>query len=262
MNTDLTGKTALVCGSSQGIGLACATELASLGAVVTLVARNAETLAKRAGALPTPSGQQHACLVADFSDTASVQKTITDAVAGGARFNILVNNTGGPPEGRAIDCSADDYLKGFHAHFTCSHILVQALAPGMKQLGYGRIINITSTSAKAPIPNLGVSNAIRGAIANWAKSLSLDLGPDNITVNNVLPGFTETARLSSLVEEWSGKAGTTPELWSDAKKQTIPLRRFGTPEEIAAAVAFLASPAASYISGINLPVDGGRLPTL
>lgn len=262
MNIDLTGKTALVCGASQGIGYACAQEFASLGAGVTLLARNAETLAERARALPAPAGQEHGYLVADFSDSNSVRAAIDGAVGGGARFNILVNNTGGPPEGRAIDCSTEDYLSGFESHFVCSHVLVQAVVPGMRELGYGRIINITSTSAKAPIPNLGVSNAVRGAVANWAKSLSLDLGPDNITVNNVLPGFTETSRLSSLVEAWSSKAGITAEEWSEQKKKTIPVRRFGSPEEIAAAVAFLASPAASYISGINLPVDGGRLPTL
>lgn len=265
MNTDLTGKTALVCGSSQGIGLACAVELASLGAGVTLLARNAEALAECARGLPAPASQRHRTLVADFSDAASVRDAIErdiGDIGGGARYNILINNTGGPAAGRAIDCSPEDYLAGFNAHLICALILTQALVPGMRELGYGRIINITSTSAKAPIPNLGVSNAVRAAVANWAKSLSLDLGPDNITVNNVLPGFTETARLASLVEGWSGKAGVTAQQWSDDKKKTVPLRRFGKAEEIAAAVAFLASPAASYITGINLPVDGGRLSAL
>lgn len=262
MDTDLTGKTALVCGSSQGIGLACAVELASLGAGVTLLARNAEAIARCARGLPTPASQRHRTLVADFADADTVRDAIERDIGGGARYNILINNTGGPAVGRAIDCSPEDYLAGFSAHLICALILTQAIVPGMRELGYGRIINIASTSAKAPIPNLGVSNAVRAAVANWAKSLSLDLGPDSITVNNVLPGFTETARLASLVEGWSVKAGVTAQQWSDDKKKTVPLRRFGKAEEIAAAVAFLASPAASYITGINLPVDGGRLSAL
>lgn len=262
MNLDLNGKRALVGGSTNGIGWACARQLAELGASVTLMSRSPQRLAQRVAELPATKQQKHSTLAADFASTDGVRSAIEAHVADGDPYNIFVHNTGGPPEGRAIDCSADDYLAGFNAHLVCAQIITRALVPGMRTSGHGRIITITSTSAKAPIQPLGVSNVVRAAVANWVKSLSLDLGPDGITVNNVLPGFTKTNRLESLIESWAGKAGVSVDEWTRSREQTIPLRRFGEPEEVGAAVAFLASPAASYISGINLPVDGGRLPTL
>ncbi|HVZ94841.1 MAG TPA: SDR family oxidoreductase [Phycisphaerales bacterium] len=262
MNIDLRGKHALVCGSTQGIGRACAESLAELGASVTLMARNAEALATVQSSLGRPANQSHDSVVADFSDPESVRRAVTAKIASGAAYHILINNTGGPPGGRAIDANPDEFLAAFRAHLVCNQILAQALVPGMKAGNYGRIINIISTSVKAPIPGLGVSNTIRGAVASWAKTLANELGPLGITVNNVLPGYTDTDRLKSLIDKRADAGKTTSAAVAEDFRKTIPMGRFGTATEIANAVAFLASPAASYISGINLPVDGGRTPTL
>lgn len=264
MNLSLTGRRAVVCGSSQGIGHAAAVELAALGASVTLIARSAEKLAAVAAALPNAHGQTHDVLVADFADPASVRR-VADTLAersSSAPAHILINNTGGPPGGTAIDAAPEAYLAAFTAHVIAAQLLTQAVVPGMKQARFGRIVNIISTSVKAPIPNLGVSNTIRGAVASWAKTLATELGPFGITVNNVLPGFTVTERLKSLVSTRASKANTTEDAVARELIATIPAGRFGEPEELGAAIAFLCSPAAAYINGINLPVDGGRLPSL
>ncbi|HBS28841.1 MAG TPA: short-chain dehydrogenase [Phycisphaerales bacterium] len=262
MNTDLSSRQALVCGGSAGIGLACAIELAALGASVTLVARRAEALSQCARELPTPAGQRHDWLALDLSDPGSARAGVESRVRAGARYHILVNNTGGPPEGTALQNSAEEYAGAFRAHLLTPQALVHALVPGMREAGYGRIVNVLSTSVKAPIPTLAISNTIRAGVAAWAKSLSIELGPHQITVNNVLPGFTATDRLRDLQREWSMKQGITEEELRARHLATIPMRRFGEASEIGAAVAFLCTPAASYISGINLPVDGGRTPTL
>lgn len=259
MNIDLTGKRALVCGSTAGIGLATARELASLGASVTLLARNERKLQDARDSL---EGGDHQCVSADFTNPENVASAANEALERAGAHHILVNNTGGPPGGRAIDADPQAYLDAFRAHLICNQHLARALTPGMREAGYGRIINIISTSVKAPIPNLGVSNTIRGAVANWAKTLSNELGPDGITVNNVLPGFTDTERLTELFKAKAERLGTTLEQIREEALATIPARRLAKPEETAAAVAFLASPSASYINGINLPVDGGRLQSL
>lgn len=263
MNIDLSGKRALVCGSSAGIGRASAEALASLGAEVVLLARDDAKLKAVRAALPRPAGQAHEHLVADFNDPESVARAV-DAIASGVAkpCHVLVNNTGGPPGGPAFDAGLDQYAAAFRAHVLCGQVLARAVVPGMKQAGYGRIINIISTSVKAPIAGLGVSNTIRGAVASWAKTLASELGPFGITVNNVLPGFTSTERLASLIAARASKSSVSEEKVAADMRATIPLGRFATPSEVASAVAFLASPAGSYISGINLPVDGGRLPTL
>lgn len=251
-----------MCGSTQGIGRAAAEALARAGAEITLLARNADALAAVAAGLDHSAGQRHDRLVADFGQPGQVEAVVGDAVRRGAAWDILVNNTGGPPGGRAIDADADEFERAFGAHLLNSHALVRLLAPGMRQRRFGRVINIISTSVKAPIPGLGVSNTIRGAVASWAKTLAAELGPDGITVNNVLPGFTETARLAQLFESKATKAGRTIEDIRTETIATIPVGRLGRADEIAAAVVFLAAPIAGYINGINLPVDGGRLPTL
>ena len=262
MNLDLSGKTAIVCGSTQGLGWASAAELAQLGANIVLVARNEEKLKEGVNRLSNNSSQQHRYLVADFEDTMAVSAAIHQYVDGGSVAHILVNNTGGPAGGPALQAKPEEFLKAFNNHLINNHILTTAVVPGMKAAGFGRIINIISTSVKQPIVGLGVSNTIRAAVANWAKTLAGELAPYGITVNNVLPGFTKTVRADYIIEKRVKDSGkSAEEIMADLVKE-IPAGRIGQPEEFGAAVAFLASPAAAYINGINLPVDGGRLSCL
>jgi 3-oxoacyl-[acyl-carrier protein] reductase len=261
MNLDLKGKTALVCGSTQGIGKASAIELALLGANVTLVARNEEKLKFCLTELDNTLGQHHQYLVADFEKPEQVKQQVIKFTAQ-HNVHILINNTGGPPAGLAIDAKEEDFVKAFSSHLLCNHILVQACAEGMKREKYGRIINIISTSVKIPLRNLGVSNTIRGAVANWAKTLSVELAPFGITVNNVLPGATMTGRLEAIINNQANKTGKAFEEAKEEMTKEIPAGRIGEAREVAAAVAFLASPAAAYINGINVPVDGGRTGSL
>lgn len=254
MNLDLRGKKALVCGSSQGIGKASAIELSELGADVTLLARNKASLENVLHELDTNKSQKHRILLADFSEPGSVLKALeTDS-----NFHILINNTGGPPGGKAIEASLEEYTTAFHNHLLNNQVLANSLTPFMKEEGYGRIINIISTSVKIPIIGLGVSNTIRGAVASWSKTLANELGEFGITVNNVLPGATSTARLDSIIQNKASASGKQIDEIEKALMTEIPAKRFADPSEVAAAVGFLASPAASYINGINVPVDGGR----
>lgn len=259
MNIDLKGKRAVVCGSTQGIGKACAVELASLGASITLIARNEEKLKAVQAELPREQSQEHHYVCADFNQPEYVKASVTEYLSNIKQVHILVNNTGGPPAGLAHKAEASSFVKAFEMHIVCNQLLVQAVLPYMQSAGYGRIINIISTSVKEPIPGLGVSNTIRGAVANWAKTLSKELGQYGITVNNVLPGSTNTQRIRDLVNNRAQEQGKSEEEIEKAMKSEIPVGRFAEPEEIGAAVAFLASPAASFISGVNLPVDGGKL---
>jgi 3-oxoacyl-[acyl-carrier protein] reductase len=258
MNIDLTNKNALVCGSTQGIGLAVAQELASMGACVTLAARNEILLQQTAASLPSPSGQKHDFIVADFSSPESVRAQVTHYLGNGKIFHILVNNTGGPAGGPITEAKSQEFMDAFQQHLVCNHVLVQSLLPGMKSEKYGRIINVISTSVKIPLKGLGVSNTIRAAVANWSKTLSNEVASFGITVNNVLPGATQTSRLSSIIKAKSDKTGKEVTELEKEMLHEIPMGRFASPSEIAAAVAFLASPSASYITGINVPVDGGR----
>jgi 3-oxoacyl-[acyl-carrier protein] reductase len=261
MNLDLTDKNALVCGSTAGIGKATAKQLASMGATITLVARNEEKLKETLIELPFEQGQKHNYFVADFNDPESVRKKVAIA-AEGRTFHILINNTGGPKGGPIFEASPEEFTSAFSQHLVCNQILVQAVVPGMKEADFGRIINIISTSVKQPIDGLGVSNTIRGAVANWSKTLANELGPFGITVNNVLPGFTATDRLTDIVSNASKRMNKTEAEAATFMRGLVPARRFAQPGEIANAIAFLASEAASYINGINLPVDGGRTKSL
>ncbi|UZR93330.1 SDR family oxidoreductase [Chondrinema litorale] len=262
MDISLLNKQAFVCGSTQGIGKAVAFELASLGANVTLCARNEEKLKELSVLLDTSQGQKHDCLVADFFNPDLLKAKIQDYVSDGRKVNILVNNTGGPPAGDAIDAKPEEFLKAFSAHLICNQHLVQTFVDGMKEDAYGRVINIISTSVKVPIPGLGVSNTTRGAVASWAKTLARELAPFGITVNNVLPGFTKTARLDGLISVRAEKNNKTFDEYEKIMMETVPAKRFATSEEVAGAVAYLASPVAAYVNGINLPVDGGNTPSL
>ncbi|MEO7524459.1 MAG: SDR family oxidoreductase [Ferruginibacter sp.] len=259
MNLDLSGKTAIVCGSTQGLGFASAVELALLGCNVVLVARNEQKLKSAVQMLDVSKSQKHEYLVADFSDLNSVIVAINRFMDVGKTAHILINNTGGPAGGAALDATTEDFLQAFNNHLLCNHVLAKALVPGMKAAGFGRIINIISTSVKQPIHGLAVSNTIRAAVANWSKTLAYEVGPFGITVNNVLPGFTKTVRADYVVKKKSADTGRTEDEVLAELVAEIPVGRMGQPEEFGAVVAFLCSPAAAYVNGINLPVDGGRL---
>jgi len=265
MNIDLTGKNAFVSGGSQGIGRAVAEELARLGANVTIAARTETALIDAVVGLNMSSSpfQQHDYVVADYSEPEKLKSALNrHSRKHNKQYQILVNNAGGPPQGLASEATEEAFLAAFNTHLICNHILVTHLLEGMKQSNYGRIINIISTSVKQPLPNLGVSNTIRGAVASWAKTLANELGQFGITVNNVLPGATETQRLKAIIDLKSQKTKTAATDVAGHMMAEIPMKRFAKPEEVANAVAFLASPAASYINGINLPVDGGRTSSL
>lgn len=263
MDINLINKKAFVCGSTQGIGRAAAIELADLGASIVLLARNEDSLKTVKNELNNERNQTHDFIVADFSAPDAMQKRVAEYLEKNPQpVHILVNNTGGPPAGRAIDAHPDEFVSAFRNHLLCNQILTQLLVAGMKTEQYGRIINVISTSVKQPIPGLGVSNTIRGAVASWAKTLAGELGEFGITVNNVLPGFTKTARLQSIIENKASKNGASIEAIEMEMQRETPARRFAEATEVANAIAFLASPAASYINGINLPVDGGRTSSL
>ena len=259
MNLDLKNKNAIVCGSTQGIGEASAIELAKLGANVTLVARNERKLSDVLNSLDVSQGQSHSFVCVDFSDTEKL-KTEINLLKG--TYHVLVNNTGGPAAGSITDATVQSFEEAFKMHLINNRLLFQKVIGGMKKEGFGRVVNIISTSVKAPIAGLGVSNTIRAAVANWAKTLSVEVGSFGITVNNVLPGFTNTNRLKSLIVKKAKTQGKSEDVISKTMKSQVPAARFGEAKEVANAVAFLCTPAASYINGINLPVDGGRTKSL
>ena len=258
MNLNIQNKNALVCGSTQGIGKATAILLAEEGVNVTLLARNEEKLKTVLAELPNKN-QNHSYLIADFSKPEELKKVLETS---DLKFHVLVNNTGGPKSGALISATSEDLINAFQMHIVCNQILTQAVVPFMKSEKYGRIINVISTSVKEPIPGLGVSNTIRNAVGNWAKTLASELGHFQITVNNVLPGFTNTARLDQIIKIKASNENTTEAAMEQIMKNYVPAKRFAKPEETAAAIVFLASEQASYINGINLPVDGGRTKSL
>ena len=258
MDLDLTGKTALVCGSSQGIGKAIAIQLAKQGANVILFARNQSKLLKVKAKLDTKKNQKHDIIVADFSAPIQVTTALKQFLFMDKQIEILINNTGGPAPGPILKASGIEFINAFNQHLISSQEMMKLVLPGMKQAGFGRIINVISTSVKQPLLDLGVSNTVRAAVANWAKTLAGELGEFNITVNNVLPGATNTARLEAIIKNKAAKKGISIEEMAAQEQAIIPMKRFGEAKEFANAVGFLASPAASYITGINLPVDGGR----
>ncbi|MEE2908360.1 MAG: SDR family oxidoreductase [Planctomycetota bacterium] len=259
MTLPLEGRRAIVCGSTQGIGRACAERLAADGSHVTLLARSPEALSDVRDTLPVPVEQRHAWIAGDFNDWDGAARSVREFLEDRGEVDILVNNSGGPPPGTALDANPVDFLEAMKPHLALSQALVQAVVPGMKKNKHGRIINIISTSVMMPIRGLGVSNVVRGAMGNWSRTLADELAGDGITVNNVLPGFTETGRLKGIFERKAEKAGTTPEKIRQQIINTIPAHRIGQPSELAALVSFLASDDAGYICGVSIPVDGGRL---
>jgi 3-oxoacyl-[acyl-carrier protein] reductase len=260
MNLNLNNRHALVCGSTAGIGKATALALAKEGAIVTLIARNEDKL--KATLAELPQHRKHDYIVADFSNPSELKKKVDIYIKANHGFHILVNNTGGPAGGPVFSAEIEAFEQAFTQHLKCNHVLAQATVPFMKSEAYGRIINVISTSVKQPLDGLGVSNTIRGAVANWSKTLANELGQFGITVNNVLPGATGTERLTEIIKNKSTKSGTTEEEAAKAMKSAVPAKRFAKPEELADAITFLASERAAYINGINLPVDGGRTKSL
>ncbi|HEY0503695.1 MAG TPA: SDR family oxidoreductase [Lysobacter sp.] len=261
MDLDLTGKHALVCGASQGIGLAAAQALAELGCDVTLLARREERLRELAASLPSDKGQAHGWIAADGTDTEALRAKV-QALVNARPVHILVNNSGGPPPGPVHGADIAAFEAAYRQHLIANHVLAETVVPGMERDGYGRIVNVISTSVKEPLQGLGVSNTTRWAVASWAKTLATELAPKGITVNNVLPGSTETPRIEQIIDNTSAKTGRSREEVFEKMVSEIPMRRFARPQETAAAIAFLCSPAASYITGVNLPVDGGRTRSL
>lgn len=261
MDLDLTGRHALVCGGSEGIGRATAHELALLGAEVTVLARRADALAIVRDALPTAPGRRHHLLAVDMDDTDAL-RTAVEAHAAAHPVHILVNNTGGPPGGAAHVATSQAFVEAFRRHLLAGQILVQAVLPAMRDAHWGRIVNVVSTSVREPIAGLGVSNTVRGAVAGWAKTLSRELAGDGITVNNVLPGYTRTGRIEQIIADRSARTGRSSDAVIAEMEASVPAGRFADAAETAAAIAFLCAPAAAYINGVSLPVDGGRMASI
>jgi 3-oxoacyl-[acyl-carrier protein] reductase len=261
MDLNLNGRHALVCGGSEGIGRAAARELALLGADVTVLARRAEALQDVVAALPRSGAQQHGWIAADVAQT-DVLRAQVEALAAGKPVQVLINNTGGPPGGPAHDAGVAAFLDAFNKHLVANQTVVQALLPGMRSANWGRIVNVISTSVKEPIANLGVSNTVRGAVASWAKTLSRELAPFGITVNNVLPGYTETGRITQIVRDRAQASGQSEDAILQGMRGNVPAGRFAQPEEIGGVIAFLCSPAAGYVNGVSLAVDGGRMQSI
>ena len=261
MDLDLGGRHALVCGGSVGIGRAAAIELAQLGANVTLLARREDALRDAVAALANTGNQQHGYLVADIADADALHARVAE-LAASRPLHILVNNTGGPPGGAAHSADVAAFLDAFNKHLVANHTLLQAVLPGMRSAGWGRIVNVISTSVYEPIPNLGVSNTIRGAVASWAKTLSRELGGDGITVNNVLPGYTRTQRLDQILADRSKATGKSQDDVANGMLATVPAGRFAEAHETGGVIAFLCSNAAAYINGQSIAVDGGRMQSI
>jgi 3-oxoacyl-[acyl-carrier protein] reductase len=257
MNLSLEGRNAVICGASQGIGYAIAEELALMGANCTLLARNEENLKIAVSQLDTTLRQSHSFQAIDFNDTEAVKKLIKN-ICSEKPVHILINNSGGPKAGPIVEATAEQFLQAFTQHLIVNHILTTAVIPAMKEEHFGRIINIISTSVRIPLRNLGVSNTIRGSVASWSKTMSNELAEFGITVNNILPGFTRTSRLESLVQANSKAQGKAIEVIEREMMEEVPAKRFGEASEIAAVAAFLAAPAAAYVNGTSIPVDGGR----
>jgi 3-oxoacyl-[acyl-carrier protein] reductase len=254
----LSGRHALVCGASAGIGRAAALALARLGASVSVLARSEDKLLALVPRLLNAGASSARHRVVDMEDRPALRAAVEGVISEAGPVHVLINNSGGPPSGPILQADEEDFLRPFGRHVLAFHLLVKLVLPGMHAAGYGRIVNIVSTSVREPIPGLGVSNTVRGAVAAWAKSVSREL-PPGVTINNVLPGYTDTERLGALRLAVSRRSGKTPEQVEADWLASVPEGRLGRPDELAAAIAFLVSPAASFIRGVSLPVDGGRL---
>ncbi len=256
MKIDLTGKKALVGGSSKGIGLGVATELANSGASVCLMARNESRLKEIVSQLP--SSNNHSYLVVDFSKFEDYKIKIEEYVKNN-HVDILINNTQGPPAGNSLTKKIDSYQEAFDLLFKSVVHTTSLVIPGMQKNKWGRIINVTSVSVKEPLNYLVLSNSIRSAVVAWAKSLSVDLGPDGITVNSILTGYFDTERIKELNKEKSKSLNISEAEVLEKMKSLVPASRLGRPEEYGYLTSFLSSDNAAYINGASIPIDGGLL---
>ena len=261
MEIDLTGKFALVGGSTDGIGKAIATRLAASGASVCIMARNKSKLEKVVNELDTSRNQKHKFLEVDFSNYNLFSNSIKYFFKTN-HIDILVNNTQGPEGGSALEKSIDDYQSAFDLLFKCAVKTSLLALTNMRDKKWGRIINVASISVKEPLNYLVLSNSLRSALVTWSKTLSVDIAKFNITINNVLTGYFNTERLKQLNSKKAEKLGINISKIEDKIKDTIPMKRFGNPEEYANLVCFLASEKSDYITGINIPIDGGFLKSL
>jgi len=253
-NSAMNGMRALVCGASKGIGRATAEALATAGAEVILCSRDENTLNELCESL---SGNGHSVIALDLENIEELQNSISRILEGGP-IHVLVNNSAGPPGGPLLGTEIDEFEAPFKRHLHAAHTLTKALVPGMVEAGIGRIVNIISTSVREPIPNIGLSNTLRGAMASWSKSMSREL-PECITINNILPGFTDTDRLASLANSINEKTGRTVDDIHSTWLGEVPIGRLIQPTETANAILFLCLPSSGGIRGISLAVDGGRM---
>lgn len=257
LSTSLSGRHALVTGASRGIGRATARCLASLGAELTISARNGGDLDALHAELREAGAPAVRSLVLDFDQRDELADRL-DALLEEHPVEVVVHNTGGPKGGKLLEAQPDAILGALSRHLLTAHLLMTRCLPGMRSAGYGRFITVTSTSVREPIPNLGVSNLTRASVASWAKTVSREL-PSGVTINNVMPGYTDTDRLGQLADAKAARTGTTAEAVFSDFVAKVPEGRLGRPEELGSVIAFLCSPAAAYVRGQSLAVDGGRL---
>ncbi|MEW6265860.1 MAG: SDR family oxidoreductase [Thermodesulfobacteriota bacterium] len=257
MDLGLTGRIALVCGGSKGLGRAAATALAKEGAKVIIAARGQEALNQAAADITNLTGAEVTPVSADLSDPEQARLLARSALSAWGRVDVLINNAGGPPAGLFLDFSDQDWEAAIRLNFLSAVVLTRELVPGMKERRWGRVINFTSIAVKQPIDGLILSNAVRAAVHGWAKSLSNELAAFGVTVNNVLPGYTLTERVRNLSLTLGRQRGVSPEKIIEEYEAQIPMNRLGRPEDFGHLAAFLASDLAGYITGASIPIDGG-----
>lgn len=258
MEINLVGKNALVGGSSKGIGKAIAERLAASGANVTLMARSEDLLKNTVAMLDRSKGQSHDYLVVDFSDFAAFSVKMENYFTSNS-IDILINNTQGPAAGGALEKTIEDYQTAFDLLFKCAVFTTSLALKNMQAQQWGRIVNVASISVREPLNYLALSNSLRAALVTWAKSLSMDVAKDHITINNTLTGYFDTERIAQLNAQKAKKMKIEPAAVRAAMEAQVPMQRIGQPEEYANLVCFLASEQASYITGTNIPIDGGLL---
>ena len=261
MKINLKDKKAFIGGSSKGLGYAVAKQLAVCGAMVTLVSRNEPLLKKNMIELKKLTGFNHNYIVVDYNDSEGYNKIITEFFKTNS-VDILINNTQGPNAGDVLSVSESDYKNAFNLLFQNTVNTSMAAIKGMKKNNWGRIINMASVSVKEPLSYLALSNTIRSAVTSWGKTLSIESGKHNVTVNNILTGFFNTERLNQLNSEKAKKFNVSTDEVFDKMSEMVPLKRIGEPKEFGYLVAFLSSDFADYINGANIPIDGGLLKSM